>query len=105
MLFEVEWTAMLAEPLLKRHARIPPDETLVRFLVIAPERTELVRHKLARSPLLRAAVKRGNWHVLKANHLREWAAGDASTLDELEPYLGLDPTVDRTGEQLPLFNG
>ena len=105
MLFEVEWTAMLAEPLLKRHARIPPDETLVRFLVIAPERTELVRHKLARSPLLRAAVERGNWHVLKANHLREWAAGDASTLDELEPYLGLDPTVDRTGEQLPLFNG
>ena len=25
-LFEVEWTAMLGEPLLRRHARIPPDE-------------------------------------------------------------------------------
>ena len=35
-LFEVEWTAMLGEPLLRRHARIPPDERLVRFLVIAP---------------------------------------------------------------------
>ena len=33
--------------------RIPPDESLVRFLVIAPERTELVRYKLERSPLLR----------------------------------------------------
>ena len=46
LLFEVEWTAMLGEPLLRRHARIPPDESLVRFLVIAPERTELVRYKL-----------------------------------------------------------
>ena len=35
-LFEVEWTAMLGEPLLRRHARIPPDDSLVRFLVIAP---------------------------------------------------------------------
>ena len=25
-LFEVEWTAMLGEPLLRRHARIPPDD-------------------------------------------------------------------------------
>ena len=56
-LFEVEWTAMLGEPLLRRHARIPPDDALVRFLVIAPERTELVRYKLARSPLLREALE------------------------------------------------
>ena len=55
-LFEVEWTAMLGEPLLRKHARIPPDEGLIRFLVIAPERAELVRYKLARSPLLRAAL-------------------------------------------------
>ena len=26
-LFEVEWTAMLGEPLLRRHARIPPTRT------------------------------------------------------------------------------
>ena len=26
LLFEVEWTAMLGEPLLRRHARIPPDD-------------------------------------------------------------------------------
>ena len=57
-LFEVEWTAMLGEPLLRRHARIPPDDALIRFLVIAPERTELVRYKLERSPLLRAAHRR-----------------------------------------------
>ena len=58
-LFEVEWTAMLGEPLLRKHARIAPDERIVRFLVIPPERTELVRYKLARSPLLRAALEEG----------------------------------------------
>ena len=35
-----------------------PDDRLVRFLVVAPERTDLVRHKLERSPLLRAAMER-----------------------------------------------
>jgi hypothetical protein len=105
MLFEVEWTAMLAEPLLRHHARIPQDDNLVRFLVIAPERTELARHKLARSPLLRVAFERDNWHILKANQLRAWVARDGSTLNDLEPYLGLDPTVERTGEQMPLFGG
>ena len=73
-LFEVEWTAMLGEPLLRKHARIPPDDGLIRFLVIAPERAELVRYKLARSPLLRAALDAGTWHIVKANHLRTFLA-------------------------------
>ncbi len=102
-LFEVEWTAMLGEPVLRRHARIPQEEGLVRFLVVAPERTELVRHKLERSPLLREAFERDNWHVLKWNHLRSFLARDEISLDALEPYLGLDPLVERSGEQLDLF--
>jgi hypothetical protein len=102
-LFEVEWTAMLGEPILRRHARIAQDEGTVRFLVIAPERTELVRHKLDRSPLLREAVERENWHILKWNHLRAFLNRDDLSLDALEPYLGLDPVVERTGEQLGLF--
>jgi hypothetical protein len=102
-LFEVEWTAMLGEPILRRHARIPQDEGTVRFLVIAPERTELVRHKLERSPLLRDAFDRDNWHVLKWNHLRSFLGRDEPSLDALEPYLGLDPVAERSGEQLGLF--
>ncbi len=58
-LWEVEWTAMLGEPILRRHARIPADERLVRFLVVLPERAELVRHKLERSPLLRMDLEEG----------------------------------------------
>jgi hypothetical protein len=107
-LWEVEWTAMLGEPLLRRHARIPPADELIRFLVIAPERTELVRYKLARSPLLRAALDEGGWHVIKSDHLKTFLARDELSLDALEPLLGLDPPVERAGdptEQLPLFGG
>ena len=101
--FEVEWTAMLSEPILRRHARLPTDDRTVRFLVVPGERTELVRHKLARSPLLRAAIEAGNWHLVKSHHLRTFAAAERPTLDGLAPYLGLDPVVERAGEQLPLF--
>ncbi len=104
-LFEVEWTAMLGEPLLRRHARIPQDDGTVRFLVVAPERTDLLRHKLERSPILREAFDRDNWHVLKWNHLRSFLTRDEPSLDALEPFLGLDPVAERSGEQLDLFGG
>ena len=105
LLFEVEWTAMLGEPLLHRHMRIPPNDSLVRFLVIAPERTELVRYKLGRSPLLRDALEHGNFHIIKSDHLRRFLAPEHPDLDDLEPLLGLDPVIERTGEQMPLFGG
>jgi hypothetical protein len=105
-LFEVEWTAMLGEPLLRRGALIPSADDIVRFLVVAPERTELLRYKLERSPLLRSAIEAGNWHILKSNHLRAYAARDVITLADLEPYVGLDPAIEhRGGEQMPLFVG
>jgi hypothetical protein len=105
-LFEVEWTAILGDALLRRHARIDGDpERLIRFLVVAPERTELIRHKLERSPLLRAALEEGGWHLIKWDHLRTFLAGDPPDLESLEPLLGLDPVVERGGEQMPLFGG
>jgi hypothetical protein len=76
---------------------------LIRFLVVVPERAELVRYKLERSPLLRAALAEGNWHIVKADNLRTFLARDPLDLDDLEPYLGLDPLIERSGEQLPLF--
>jgi hypothetical protein len=102
-LFEVEWTAMLGDVLLRRHARIPPDERLVRFLVLAPERRELARHKLEASPVLRAAMEASNWHVILWPHLRTWLEREKLDLADLEPYLGLDPAIERRAEQLGLF--
>jgi hypothetical protein len=106
-LFEVEWTAMLGEPVLVHHARYTADEKVVRFLVVPPERTELVRFKLGRSALLRKAFDEGNWHILKWNHLLSFAARTEPerSLADLEPYLGLDPAAETEGQQLPLFGG
>jgi hypothetical protein len=104
-LFEVEWTAILGEPLLRRHTRIGADEKLIRFLAVAPERTDLVRHKLERSPLLRAAMDAYGWHIIKWDHLRTFLAAEKPELEDLEPLLGLDPLVERGGEQMPLFGG
>ena len=102
-LFEVEWTAMLGEPLLRRGAQIPQVEDLVRFLVIVPERTELVRYKLERSAVLREAMERANWYILKSNHLRRLVEEDEANLEAIRPLLGLDPEIETSGEQLPLF--
>ncbi|MDQ3870897.1 MAG: hypothetical protein M3301_04680 [Chloroflexota bacterium] len=102
-LFEVEWTAMLGEPLLRRGPQIRTDDSVVRFLVLPPERAELARFKLDRSPLLRQAVQLDNWHFLKQNHLRTLVAGEEASLENLAPYLGLDPDVEILGEQLSLF--
>ncbi len=103
-MFEIEWTAMLGDLLLRRHARIPQEDGIVRFLVLAPERRELLRHKLEAAPLLRGAFEAGNWHVLLWPHLRAWLEREPLDLAALEPYLGLDPLVERQAEQLGLFD-
>jgi hypothetical protein len=105
MLWEVEWTAMLSEPILRRGTRIVTDDRTARIAVVVPERLELVRHKLDRSPVLRETIEQDNWRIMKANHLRRFAAAEPSSLAELEPYLGLDPDADRRGEQMALFGG
>jgi hypothetical protein len=101
-LFEVEWTAIIAEPL-SRGRRIPTDDKIVRFLVVPDERIELIRLKLSRSPLLRSALDEGNWHILKWDHVRRLHAQEEASLDQLAPLIGLDPEAEEQGEQLALF--
>jgi hypothetical protein len=102
-LIEVEWTAMLGEPVLGRGRRIDPADDQVRLLLVPAERTELLRWKLDRSPWLRDELSRQNWHVLKWQHLDTLAARDGIRLEWLEPVLGLDPLIERGGEQLTMF--
>jgi hypothetical protein len=104
-LFEVEWTAMLGEPVLRRGRGIAPDDRIVRFLVTVPERSELLRAKLRHAPVLRRAMDEGNWHILRLDALRRFAALPAPSLEDLQPYLGLDPASDGPGDQMPLFEG
>ena len=102
-LFEVEWTAMLGDVLLRRHARIPPDDQMVRFLAIPPERRELARYKLESSPVLREAMEAANWHLVLWPNLVAWLAREPLRLADIEPYLGLEPAIERRAEQLGLF--
>jgi hypothetical protein len=102
-MFDVEWTAMIGDPILRRGRQIEPTDHQARFCVFPAERTELLRLKLDRSPWLRAEVARQNWHFLKWQHLDGLAARDGASLDWLEPVLGLDPLIERGGEQLTMF--
>ncbi|HTE66034.1 MAG TPA: hypothetical protein VK736_07220, partial [Candidatus Binatia bacterium] len=102
-LFEVEWTAMIGDAVLRRGSQIPTSEQQARFLVVPAERTELLRLKLARSPWLRAEVERQNWHVLKWPHLEALVAREGARIEWLEPMIGLDPLVERGGKQLTMF--
>jgi len=102
-LFEVEWTAMIGDAVLRRGRQIPTGDQQARFLVIPAERSELLRAKLQRSPWLRAEMERQNWHVLKWQHLETLVARAGAKLEWLEPVLGLDPLIERGGEQLTMF--
>ena len=102
-LFEVEWTAMVGEAVLRRGRAIPVGDQQARFLVIPAERTDLLRLKLQRSPWLRAEVERQNWHILKWQHLDTLLARPGARMEWLEPVLGLDPLIERGGEQLTMF--
>ena len=102
-LFEVEWTAMVGDAILDRGRQIPVGKEQARFLVIPAERGDLLRLKLERSPWLRAEIERQNWHVLKWQHLDTLAARAGAQLEWLEPVLGLDPLIERGGEQLTIF--
>jgi hypothetical protein len=67
-----------------------------------PERTELVRTS-SRARRCSEALEAANWHVIKSVHLRTFLDRDPLDLADLEPYLGLDPAIERSGEQMPLF--
>jgi hypothetical protein len=103
VLFEVEWTAMLGDVLVRRHSQIRTDDSVARILAIPAERGELARHKLAASPVLRAALESANWHLILWPHLRAWLERESSDLASLEPYLGLEPLIARRAEQMGLF--
>lgn len=103
-LWEVEWTAMLHDTVVRRHGRIPAADQQVRLLVVPPERAALIKVKLERSPVLRGAMTEGNWHIIKSSHLRRWLATDPIELAALEPYIGLDAPADRGGDQMALFD-
>lgn len=72
----------LFEPLLPAHRR---------FLVIPGGRGSLAAFKLRRDPRLRAALRQGNWVILKFRHVRQMAGDLQLTRATLEPAFYADP--------------
>ena len=105
-LFEVEWTAMLGETA-PAPARADPAGRLAD--PVPGHRARARASWSATSSNGRRCCEppstTSSWHIVKSDHLRAFLARDPLDLDDLEPYLGLDPLVERTGEQLPLFGG
>ena len=62
-----------------------------------------MRLKLERSPWLRAEIDRQNWYFLKWQHLDALMGAEQASLERLEPVLGLDPLIERGGQQLTMF--
>ncbi|MFV2063217.1 MAG: hypothetical protein ACC726_06850 [Chloroflexota bacterium] len=102
-LFDVEWMAVLDEPILKRGPQIETSDSMVRFLVIPDERASLVRLRLARSPVLRERMSKDNWHILKWSNVHRLHAAERPDLAALGPLLGLDPDVERGADQMAMF--
>jgi hypothetical protein len=103
-LFDVEWMAAIDEAVRRRGPRIDTTDAIVRFLVIADERADLVRLRLARSGLLRERLAEDNWHILRWSNVRRLAASPRADLSVLGPLLGLDPPAERREDQMPLFS-
>ena len=105
-LFEVEWTAMLGEPLLRRHARIPPG----RFARPLPRRRPGADGAHPPQARALAAPARGGRARQLARPQVEPPAGvprprRRSSSATWSRTSGSIPVVERSGEQMPLFEG
>jgi hypothetical protein len=99
-LWHVDRTARLHRPLIEIGEAIADDERVFRFLAVPEERKALIVLKLARSPLLADVARRRGWRFVKWAPLRAFAADASLGLGDLEPVLGLEPAVERSGHQL-----
>ncbi len=99
-LWQIDWTARLHHSVVDIGEAIPDDERVFRFLAVPEERKALVVLKLTRSPFLADAVRKRGWRLAKWDPLRTFAADADAGLSDLEPVLGLEPAVERSGHQL-----
>jgi hypothetical protein len=98
--FEVEWTAMLGESVLRRGSRVGG---LRRYVVVPAERIDLLQVKMERMPLLRRRLIEDVWLFLRFDVLRDLAARESLTADDVEAAAGFTRPVVPEGQQLALW--
>ncbi|HET8570005.1 MAG TPA: hypothetical protein VFM93_13580 [Candidatus Limnocylindria bacterium] len=102
-LWQLDWTARAHRSVVALGEAIPDDDRVFRFLAVADARQPLLAWKLERSPDVAEAIRRRGWRLVKWAPLARFAGDPAAGLADLEPVLGLEPAVERSGQQL-VFN-
>ncbi len=99
-LFEIEWTGMLGEGVLRRANRV---DGLRCYMVVPAARAGLIEAKMERLPLLRRRLNDDGWAFLRFESLRELAGGAATTVADLDYASGLQRPAAQEGQQLALW--
>ena len=101
-LIEVEWTAMFGDPVLRR-GRGSPGRDQGALLSCPPSGRSWCAPSCAdrRGCATRWSARTGT--SSSGSTSRRWPHGTRRSLDWLEPVLGLDPLIERGGEQLTMF--
>jgi hypothetical protein len=99
-IFEVEWTAMLSESVLQR-ASVGGD--LKRYLVVPPERENLITVKRERMPLLRHRWTEAGWRIIRFDALGKVARLQEPVLADLDRAEGWKRQAEAEGLQLTLL--
>ena len=98
--FLIRWQAQIATDIL--HSR-PEPRTSEQHYVLPEARVELVQAKLAHDPRLAETMARGNWHFLKYGPLRALAGAEEVVRHDLRRIVGLEPIIEQSAAQIPLF--
>ncbi len=98
--FIAQWMATMSVVLHRRTADLPAGAC---YLVVPGGRAALIDYKLRHNPLLRRAVSGGAWQFIKYRHLRRIVAAPDLTRHDLKRIAGLDPIIEHSGAQIPLF--
>lgn len=99
--FEIEWTAMLGESVLRRGTRAAGVQ---RFVVAPPERMGLIEAKVERLPHLARRLAEDGWRFLRFDVVRELAQDPATVREDVARRAGARLDDAPQGVQLALWS-
>lgn len=98
--FEIEWTAMLGESVLRRGTRAPG---VARFIVAPAERMALIEAKREHMPNLARRMAEDGWRCLRFDVVRELVQETETTREDVLRRAGMDVGDAAHGVQLALW--
>ena len=81
----------------------PPEEGVIRHLVVPESRLALLRLKLRRSPIYGRILQQGDWELARRTHIQALLKASQVDIHSLKQIVGLHPIIDQAEAQIPLF--